>query len=259
MEEIFSQEALKGKVSVVTGGGRGLGRVMALALAKAGSDVVLAARSRDQIDRVAEEVSAIGRRAFAIKADVTNSEDITGMVESVVSEFGKIDVLVNNAGQVAGLVRHKFEDIPEDEWVQMIHTNVTGVFLVSRIVGKSMLERGAGRIINIASTFGVKAIPTFACYCVSKAAVIHMTKAMAVEWAERGIRVNAIAPGSFEISGGSGVKKIAGENDERAKRVPMGRIGRAEELGPLVVYLASDVSDYMTGETIFLDGGLAAK
>ena len=259
MEEIFSQEALKGKVSVVTGGGRGLGRMMALALAKAGSDVVLVARSRDQIDRVAEEVSAIGRRAFAIKADVTNSEDITGMVESVVSEFGKIDVLVNNAGQVAGLVRHKFEDIPEDKWVQMIRTNVTGVFLVSRIVGKSMLDRGAGRIINIASTFGVKAIPTFACYCVSKAAVIHMTKAMAVEWAERGIRVNAIAPGSFEISGGAGVKKIAGENDQRAKRVPMGRIGRSEELGPLVVYLASDASDYMTGETIFLDGGLAVK
>lgn len=259
MEEVFSQEALKGKVSVVTGGGRGLGRMMALALAKAGSDVVLAARSRDQIDRVAEEIASVGRRALAVQVDVTNSKAISGMVEKVLSEFGKIDVLVNNAGQVAGLVRHRFEDIPEDKWIQMIQTNVTGVFLVSQIVGKAMLERGAGRVINIASAFGVKPIPMFACYCVSKAAVIHMTRAMAIEWAERGIRVNCIAPGSFEISQGSGIKKISKENDERAKRVPLGRIGRAEELAPLVVYLASDVSDYMTGETIFLDGGLAAK
>ena len=258
MKEIFSKDVLKGKVSLMTGGGRGLGEVMALALARAGSDIVLAARSSDQIERVAREISAIGRRVLPVRMDITKSEDITHMVEKAVSEFGKIDILVNNAGQVAAYAHHKFEDIPEKEWVELIRTNVTGTFLVSKIVGRTMLDRGAGKIINIASAFGAVTMPTRTCYSVSKAAVIHMTRGMAIEWAERGIRVNCIAPGSFEIPGGDTDDNIAKTNEMRKKRVPMGRLGRAEELGPLVVYLASDASDYITGETIFIDGGVAA-
>ena len=259
MAEIFKKGVLKDKVAVVTGAGRGLGRVMALALARAGSDIVLAARSNEQIDLVAGEISAMGRKALPFPTDVTSASDVAQMVERTLFDFGKIDILVNNAGQKASYAHHRFEDIPEKEWIELIQINVNGTFLVSKIVGKTMLERGAGKIINIASTFGVKAVPTHTCYSVSKAAVIHMTRGMAIEWADRGVRVNCIAPGSFEIPGGSSNEDIAKTNEERRKRVPMGRLGRAEELGPLVVFLASDASDYMTGETIFLDGGLAVR
>ena len=259
MEKFFLPGVMQDKVSMMTGAGRGLGRTMALALAEAGSDIVLAARSGDQIKKVADEISVFGRKALPIPVDITNSSDIRKMVEKTVAEFGKIDVLVNNAGQKASFARHKFEDIPEEEWTDLIQTNVTGTYLVSKIVGKTMLKQGKGNIINIASTFGVKAMPTHTCYSVSKAAVIHMTKGMALEWAGRGIRVNCIAPGSFELPGGDTDENIAKVNDERRKRVPVGRLGRAEELGPLVVFFASSASDYMTGETVFIDGGLAVR
>lgn len=259
MENVFLPGVIQDKVSIITGAGRGLGRIMALALAEAGSDIVLAARSSDEIEKVADEISVLGRQALPICVDITNSSDISKMAERAVAEFGKIDVLVNNAGQKASFAHHKFEDIPEKEWMDLIQTNVNGTFLVSKVVGKTMLRQGQGNIINIASTFGVKAVPTYTCYSVSKAAVIHMTKGMAVEWADRGIRVNCIAPGSFELPGGDTDKNIAEINDERRKRVPVGRLGRAEELGPLVVFLASSASDYVTGETVFIDGGLAVR
>ena len=259
MGKFFLSDVIQDKVSIITGAGRGLGRTMALALAEAGSDIVLAARSRDQLEKVADEISVLGRQALPIPVDITNSSDILKMVEKAVAEFGKIDVLVNNAGQKASFAHHKFEDVPEKEWMDLIHTNVDGTFLVSKVVGKTMLKQGKGNIINIASTFGVKAMPTHTCYSVSKAAVIHMTKGMAIEWADRGVRVNCIAPGSFELPGGDTDKNIAKVNDERRKRVPAGRLGRAEELGPLVVFLASSASDYMTGETVFIDGGLAVR
>lgn len=259
MQSIFLPGVIQDKVSIITGAGRGLGRTMALALAQAGSDIVLAARSGDQIDNVADEISALGRQALPIPMDITNSSDILRMTEKAVVEFGKIDVLVNNAGQKASFAHHKFEDIPEKEWMDLIQANVNGTFLVSKIVGKIMLGQGKGNIINIASTFGVKAMPTHTCYSVSKAAVIHMTKGMAIEWADRGVRVNCIAPGSFELPRSDTNENIAKVNDERRKRVPAGRLGRAEELGPLVVFLASGASDYMTGETVFIDGGLAVR
>jgi len=259
MERFFLPGVIQDKVSIITGAGRGLGRIMALALAEAGSDIVLAARSSDEIEKVADEISVLGRQALPICVDITNSSDISKMTEKAVAEFGKIDVLVNNAGQKASFAQHKFEDIPEKEWMDLIQTNVNGTFLVSKIVGKTMLGQGKGNIINVASTFGVKAMPTHTCYSVSKAAVIHMTKGLAIEWAGRGVRVNCIAPGSFELPGGDTDKNIAEVNDERRKRVPVGRLGRAEELGPLVVFLASSASDYVTGETVFIDGGLAVR
>lgn len=259
MDSIFSQGVLQNKVCLITGGGRGLGSTMALALAKAGSDIVLAARSIDEIEKVAKEISGLGQHALPVCMDITKSGDIMQMAEKALSEFGKIDILVNNAGQRASFAHHRFEDIPEQEWMDLIQTNVNGTFLVSKIVGKIMLEQGRGNIINVASTFGVKAMPTHVCYSVSKAAVIHMTKGMALEWAERGIRVNCIAPGSFELPGSDTDKNIALVNEERRKRVPLGRLGRAEELGPIVVFLASSASEYMTGETVYIDGGLAVR
>ncbi len=259
MDKIFSHTVLKDKVSIVTGAGRGLGKVMALALAGAGSDTVLTARTIEEIERTAKEITDMGRKALAIKMDITRSNDISRMVEKAVSEFGKIDILVNNAGQNAAYVHHSFEDIPEDEWIEMIQTNVTGTFLVTKIVGRSMLEKGGGKIINISSSFGVKAIPTRICYSVSKAAVIQMTRAVAVEWGDRGITVNCIAPGSIDMSPDSTNEAYLAMNRERVKRVPLGRLGRPEELEPLIIYFASEASDYINGETIFLDGGLAAR
>ena len=259
MNEIFSPTALKDKVSIVTGAGRGLGKVMALALAGAGSDIILTARTVDEIEHTAKEVRDMGRKALAVKMDITRSDDISKMVEKAVSEFGKIDILVNNAGQNASYANHSFEDIPEDEWIEMIQTNVNGTFLVTKTVGRYMLEKGAGKIINISSSFGVKAIPTRICYTVSKAAMIQMTRAVAVEWGGRGVTVNCIAPGSINMFPDSSDPAYIKMNKERVKLVPQGRLGRPEELGPLVIYLASEASDYINGETIFLDGGLAAR
>ena len=170
INKIFSPTVLQGKVTVVTGAGRGLGRVLALALAQVGSDLVLVARHQDEIDRTAKEVRAMGGNVLAIQADVTRQDEIARMVQKALSEFGKIDVLVNNAGLSGAYVHYPFEDIPENEWEGMLRTNVTGVFLVTQIVGKTMLARGSGKIITIASSTGVRAMPDRLCYSVTKAA-----------------------------------------------------------------------------------------
>jgi NAD(P)-dependent dehydrogenase (short-subunit alcohol dehydrogenase family) len=256
-KDFFSPTILEGKVSLVTGAGRGLGKVMAHALAQAGSTLVLVARHEEEISQTAGEIQRSGKKVLAIKTDITKSDDISKLVEKAMSEFGKIDVLINNAGLNASYVHHKFEDIPEAEWTGMIQTNVTGVFLTSRIVGRTMLAQGSGKIINIASAMGLRSTPERSCYSVSKAAVIQMTRALAVEWAPRGITVNCIAPGSLDLFPDSTDEKWLKINEERKKRIPLGRLGRLDEVAYLSVYLASDASDYMTGETIFIDGGLA--
>ena len=254
--ELSSQRILQGKVSIVTGAGRGLGKVMASALAQAGSDLVLTARNQGEIDTTAREMRALGRKAIAFSADVTRSDDISKMAETAIAEYGKIDILLNNAGQSARHVQHRFEDIPEDQWNTMIQTNITSVYLVSKIVGRSMLRQGFGKIINIASSWGVRPVPEFVCYSVTKAAVIQMTKALALEWAPRGIRVNCIAPGSFDKFPNSTDPAYLKGKEERRAKIPIGRLGLPEELGPLLVYLASDASNYVTGTTIFIDGGM---
>ena len=254
--ELFSRTALKDKISVVTGAGKGLGKEMALALARAGSDLVLVARHQEEIDRTAQDIKDTGQRALAVKADVTKAGEISKMVERIHSEFGRIDVLVNNAGQNASFAQHKFEDIPEREWNSLIETNITGVFLVTQIVGKAMLARGSGKIINIASSFGVRPVPKNLCYGVSKAAIIQMTKGLALEWAPRGITVNCIAPGTFDKFPDSTDPDLLKRKEERKKLIPLGRLGRLEELGPLLVYLASDASGFINGTTIFMDGGM---
>lgn len=259
IEGLYSPTALKGKVSIMTGASRGLGKVMALALAEAGSDMVLVARNEEGIKETEKQCRNMGRKALAIVADVTKADDISLMVEKTISEFGKIDTLVNNAGLNASHVVHRFEDIPEHEWNSLMQTNLTSVFLISKIVGRVMLNQGSGKIINIASSFGVMSVPERICYCTSKAAIIYLTKALAVEWATKGIIVNCIAPGSMDIFPGSRDEKYLALNEERIKRVPLGRLGKLEELGPLVVYLTSDGSNYMTGTTVFLDGGLVAR
>lgn len=257
IRELCSPGILKGKVTVVTGAGRGLGKAMASALAEAGSHVVLVARTLEEIERTAKELTGMGHKALAVKTDVTNRKDVSKMVEQIRKACGKIDVLVNNAGQNASYVHHRFEDIPEDEWTSMIQMNVNSVFMVTKYVGRLMIAQGTGKIINIASSMGIRAVPERICYGVSKAAIIHLTKALAVEWASLGITVNCIAPGSFDRLPDRKDEAYLKMNEERRKRIPLGRLGRLEELGPLLVFLASNGSDYMTGETIFIDGGMS--
>jgi NAD(P)-dependent dehydrogenase (short-subunit alcohol dehydrogenase family) len=256
VRDIFSPTVLEGKTTLLTGAGRGLGRVMARCLAEAGSDLVLVARHQEEIDHTAAEIRGLGTKVLALPADVTRSDDLSRLVQRVQSEFGKVDILVNNAGQNAAHVHHKFEEVPEREWVDMIHTNITGVFLVTQHVGKMMLSRGAGKVINVASSLAVRAMPERLCYSVTKAAVIQMTRALAAEWAPRGVTVNCIAPGSLDLYPGSKDEAYLNLNEQRKKRIPLNRLGSLDEVAFLLVYLASGASDYMTGETVFIDGGM---
>ncbi len=246
---------LDGRVAVVTGASRGLGRAMALALAEAGADVALAARSKPDLEETAHQVERLGRRALAIPTDVRLLAEVETLVAQTRGLLGRLDVLVNNSGvaQVTPLA----EMTPAD-WKRILDTNLTGVFNGCRAVASHFLAARSGKVINIASVLGAVGLPGYAAYCASKGGVIAFTRALAVEWARHNVQVNAIAPGWFVTD--MNAEAFANEKiRERLLRdVPMRRTGRVEEVGPLVVYLASPASDYMTGQTIFLDGGHSA-
>lgn len=257
IRQIFSPTLLKNTVTVLTGAGRGLGKSLALGMAQTGTDLVLVARHPDQIEATAKEVRQFGVRALPVQADLTREEDICRMVEIAMNEFGQIDALVNNAGLNAGYVSYNFESIPANEWEGMMRLNVNGLFMVTKAVGNHMLARGSGKVINIASGMAVKATPGKLCYSVTKAAVIQMTRALAVEWAGRGITVNCVAPGSLDLFPGCSDPGHVELNERRKERIPMRRIGSLEDVTPAVVYLASPAADYITGATMFIDGGMA--
>jgi len=251
---LWEEFKLEDKIAIVTGGGRGLGKEMALALAEAGADLVVAARTQKEIDAVAGEIQGLGRRAIAIPTDVTKPDDIQKMVERAVDEFGKIDILVNNAGM---LIQGSVFDYTLDDWDTLINTNFRSMFLCAQAVGKIMVKQKSGKIINISSKNAMQPRPKCVIYDSTKGAIITLTKALAREWARYNIHVNAIAPGYFltplvkNLMDRDGVDPVA----VGKQFVPLGRLGLPEELGPLVVYLASRASDYMTGEIILIDGG----
>jgi NAD(P)-dependent dehydrogenase (short-subunit alcohol dehydrogenase family) len=250
------EQVLQGKVAIVTGAGRGIGRALALALAAAGADVALAARSAGEIEAVATEVEGLGRKALAVPTDVTEEDAVETLIERTVGELGGPDVLVNNSGV---LHPSPIVETSAEEWDRVVGTNLRGTFLCTRAAGRHFLERGAGKVVNVASNFAFMGVPNFASYCASKAAVVALTRAVAVEWASKGVQVNALAPGYVETEMNAAAREDEGLRAKIIGGIPARRMARAEELGPLVVYLASPASDFMTGETLVFDGGQAAR
>ena len=247
---------LSGRVAVVTGGTTGLGHAIALGLADAGADVVATSRRREQVDRVAAEIEKRGRRALRLTSDVMDRASVQGVHDAVLKEFGKIDILVNAAG-----VTHKSPTLEEseEEWSRVIETNLTGTLRACQIFGKTMVSAGYGRIINIASLTTFLGFFQVAAYSASKAAVGSLTKVLAIELAQSGVNVNAIAPGMFPTE--LNAKLITGtpRGEELHMRVPMGRFGKAEELQGAAIFLASEASAYVTGEIVAVDGGFLAS
>lgn len=249
---------LTGKVAIVTGGGSGLGRQMARALAEMGANVVLCARKAERCEEAAAELSALGVRTLGLRCDVTVADDVRAVVERAKAELGRIDILVNNAGRawVAPAASMAVED-----WRRVIEVNLTGAFLCAQAAGNVMIAQGGGKIINIASTAGLGgAMPEVLdsiAYNTSKGGLINFTRDLAVKWARHKINVNAIAPGWFPSHMSRAIVERWG--DRLARAIPLGRIGGDEDLKGAVVYLASRASDYVTGQILAVDGGQTAS
>lgn len=246
---VLDRLRLDGRVAIVTGAGRGLGRAMALALAEAGADIVASARTQSQIEETAELVRGKGRRCLPVTCDVTSSGPVNAMVQAALREFGKIDILVNNAGGGTPGFQNPLPEITDGIWRLGLDTNLTGAVYCSRAVIPHMLERGGGKVINVTSGFGLRAGRDNFIYTSAKAGLINFTRSITMTYAPA-IRANLIAPGLFPHDLPAMVEWWKG-----GKFVPMGRLGRDEEIGPACVLLASDLVPYMNGQIIALEGG----
>ena len=254
VQELFD---LGGKTAIVTGGGSGIGRQMAGALAELGANLVLCARKVERCEEAAAELGELGVRTLALPCDVRNADEVRSVVERTVEELGGVDILVNNAGTSWGAPA---EDTPLEGWQKVIDVNLTGLFLFSQAAGRVMIERGGGSIVNIASVAGLRGSPPGAmdaiAYNASKGGVIAFTRDLAHKWAQYGIRVNSIAPGWFP----SDMTKVLLDRhgDEFLKSVPLRRFGGPEDLKGAVAFLASPASAFVTGQTLVVDGGQSA-
>jgi NAD(P)-dependent dehydrogenase (short-subunit alcohol dehydrogenase family) len=247
--------SLAGKVALITGGSRGIGEATALGFARAGADVVVASRKLPDLEQIAAEIRKYGRKAIAVETHIGKLEGIQPLVDRVKAEFGKIDILVNNAGTSPALC----PAIEADErlWDSIINLNVKGLFFLSQAVALVMREHGGGKIINVASMDAFKPEPKMGIYAISKAAVVMATQVMAVEWAEFNIRVNCIAPGNVRTRlGDSRFTAIPGYEEFMLNKTPLGRIADPDEMVGAMIYLASDASTFVTGETLNINGGL---
>lgn len=243
---------LSGKVAVVTGGGRGIGRAIALGLARSGASVVVSSRTQKEIEAMAEEIRKFGGKAIAVVTDLTVNEQLENLVNLTMKEFGKIDILINNA---ARSFLRSLLDLREDGWDKAFNTNVKAVWLLSRAVARKMMEQKSGKIINITTVGAEKAELGMAAYGCSKAALKMLTRCMAREWAQYGIQVNAVGPGLTRTD----FSKPIWSNPEIAKHVsaaiPMGRLAEPDEIVGSVLFLASDAARFITGHSIYVDGG----
>jgi NAD(P)-dependent dehydrogenase (short-subunit alcohol dehydrogenase family) len=248
---------LDGKIALVTGGARGLGLTMATALAEAGADVAISGRSLGPGETAAAAIaSGTGRRARAFAADVTSAADVERLASSVESALGPIDILINNAGVN---IRGTVDQLSEADWDSVIDTNLKGPFLCARAFGPAMVKRGWGRVVNLGSILGAVALGGRAPYASSKAGVINLTRVLALEWAGTGVTANAICPGPFATEMNLPLLNDPIKYQEFVKKIPMGRWGELEELAGAVVFLSSPASSFVTGASLFVDGGWTAQ
>ena len=248
--------SLEGKRALVTGASRGLGRAMAEALAGAGASVVCASSREGGARDTADAIRAMGRDAWEVGADLSDRDAVLAMADAAVRHAGEIDILVNNAGTIR---RHPAVEYPMDEWDAVLRPNLDAVFLLSQRLGKRMVERGRGKIVNTASLLAFSGGITVAAYTASKHAVAGLTKALANEWAKHGVNVNAVAPGYFRTDNTQRLQDDAVRSAEIGARIPAARWGEPSDIGGAVVFLASRASDYVNGHVLVVDGGWMAR
>jgi len=251
---------LKDKVTVITGGGTGLGKAMALALANEGSDIVVAARRIEPIEQAAREVRDLGRKALAIPTDVTDSAQVNRLVEQTISELGRIDILINNAGIVRSQQMKPLWEITDEEWHLGIDVNLSSAFFCCRAVGKYFTERNSGKIINVASGEGFRGVRDNFMYTCAKGGVLQLTRTLAITWAPYNIQVNCIVPGFVDTATLQPQEIKSAMEQRRATGsgrvfIPVGRLGVPEDIASLALFLASEASDYVTGGYFAADGG----
>jgi len=254
---VIDQFRLEGRRALVTGGGQGLGRAIAGALAEAGAEVALASRTRATCEAAAAEIAvATGRRALAFAADVSKGDEVKRLVAEVEQGLGPIDILVNNAGIN---IRGAIEDLSEEDWDAVIDINLKAPFLCARAVGAGMRARGWGRVINLGSILSVIAIPGRAPYASAKAGVVNLTRVLALEWATSGVTVNAICPGPFATEMNRQLLSDPVKYKAFVEKIPMGRWGELHEITGAALFLASDAASFVTGSSLFVDGGWTAQ
>ena len=248
---------LTGRTAFVTGASRGIGRVIAVALAQAGADVALAARNEEGLNQTAAQITALGRKAFVLPLDVTRQDDVNAAVNRAIELLGRIDVVLNNAGGSNFIV--PFLDLRIAGWEKLLKLNLDSTIYVCQAVGGHMRERGTGSVINVASVAGLSAAPGLIGYGAAKAAVVSVTKTLAVEWAAHNVRVNALCPGWTATDLNRNLWDTPDGGAAIVSNVPLRRWARAEEMTGPAVFLASDASSYMTGQVLIVDGGQLAS
>jgi 2-deoxy-D-gluconate 3-dehydrogenase len=253
---ILDKFKLDGKIALVTGASVGLGQAMALALAEAGADVAAHCHFDGEAEETCSQIEKLGRQSFSVAGDMSNKETPKTIVEKVVEKFGRVDILINNAGMIR---RTPAVDFSEEDWSTVLEVNLSSVFRLSQAAGKKMIEQGAGKIVNVASLLSFQGGITVPAYTASKSGVAGLTKALANEWAKHNINVNAIAPGYMATNNTTALRADETRNRQILERIPAGRWGNADDLAGAAVFLSSQASDYLQGHILVVDGGWMAR